>query len=102
MFNQRLNARLQQRALENLERERMVLASPQQVMVNANGQSMLSFCSNDYLGLANDPRVVEAFKKGAELYGVGSGASQLISGHFIAHQDLEQKFAHFLGRDRGF
>ena len=100
MLTQRLSARLHQHATENLFRERMVLTSPQQVDIKVNGRAMLSFCSNDYLGLANDPRVVSAYQKGADLYGVGSGASQLISGHTQAHRDLEQKFAQFLGRDR--
>lgn len=100
MFNQRLRERLKYHAAENLVRERMVLTSPQQVELQVEGRPILSFCSNDYLGLACDPRVVAALQKGAELYGVGSGASQLISGHFAAHRDLENHFARFLQRDR--
>ena len=52
---------------------------------------MLAFCSNDYLGLAAHPRIVEALKEGADLYGAGSGASHLISGHSRAHAQLEER-----------
>jgi 8-amino-7-oxononanoate synthase len=61
-----------------------------------DGQSMLAFCSNDYLGLAADPRVVEAMQRGAAIYGAGSGASHLISGHSQAHSALEQRLADLL------
>jgi 8-amino-7-oxononanoate synthase len=57
---------------------------------------MLAFCSNDYLGLAAHPRLVEALCEGAERYGVGSGASHLISGHSRAHALLEERFADFM------
>jgi 8-amino-7-oxononanoate synthase len=56
---------------------------------------MLAFCSNDYLGLAAHPRVVEALREGAQLYGAGSGASHLISGHSRAHAILEERLAEF-------
>jgi 8-amino-7-oxononanoate synthase len=65
----------------------------------ANGtddRKMLAFCSNDYLGLANHPRVVEALREGALRYGVGSGASALVSGHSRAHEALEDRLADFL------
>jgi 8-amino-7-oxononanoate synthase len=58
---------------------------------------LLDFCSNDYLGLKNHPQVVEAFQSGAKIYGVGSGASHLVSGHTKAHQMLEEALADFLG-----
>ncbi len=61
---------------------------------------MVSFCSNDYLGLANDPDVVAAFKKAVEEYGVGSGAAHLINGHTRAHHALEEDLAEFTGRAR--
>ena len=61
--------------------------------VQVDGKSMLAFCSNDYLGLAAHPRVVEALQQGASLYGVGSGASHLISGHSRAHAALEERLA---------
>jgi 8-amino-7-oxononanoate synthase len=58
-----------------------------------DGRAMLAFCSNDYLGLAAHPRVVEALRTGAQLYGAGSGASHLISGHSRAHAILEERLA---------
>jgi 8-amino-7-oxononanoate synthase len=61
---------------------------------------MLAFCSNDYLGLANHPQVVAAFKRGADIYGVGSGAAHLVTGHSAAHHALEEELADFLRRPR--
>jgi 8-amino-7-oxononanoate synthase len=61
---------------------------------------LLNFSSNDYLGLANDPQVKQAFIEGANQYGVGAGASHLITGHTRAHHELEQALAEFTGRDR--
>ena len=60
-----------------------------------DGRAMLAFCSNDYLGLAAHPRVVAALREGAQLYGAGSGASHLISGHSRAHAILEERLAEF-------
>ncbi len=65
-----------------------------------NRREVVSFCSNDYLGLASDPRVVRALQKGAEDFGVGSGASYLINGYTRAHEALETKLATLTGRDR--
>jgi len=61
---------------------------------------LLAFCSNDYLGLADHPRVVEAFVAAAREWGVGSGASHLVSGHCREHHALEEELAAFTGRDR--
>ncbi|SMN13515.1 8-amino-7-oxononanoate synthase [Bathymodiolus heckerae thiotrophic gill symbiont] len=60
----------------------------------------VDFCSNDYLGLKNHPQVIEALKRGADQYGVGSGASHLISGHTQAHVELEEVLADFVGQER--
>ena len=65
-----------------------------------NGHKVVSFCSNDYLGLASDPRIVKAFQRGAETYGVGTGASCLINGYTRAHAQLEERLSEFTGRDR--
>ena len=65
-----------------------------------DGRQLLSFCSNDYLGLANHPLVVKALQQGAEHYGVGSGASHLISGHSAAHHALEEELAEFTQQPR--
>lgn len=81
---------------QTLRRQRRVSATPSAPRITVDGRNMLAFCSNDYLGLAAHPRVVEALKIGASLYGVGSGASHLISGHSRAHALLEECFADFL------
>ena len=69
--------------------------APVQTVRGADGQSreLLMFCSNDYLGLAAHPALADAFAEGVRLYGVGSGASHLISGHGLAHEQLEQALA---------
>jgi len=83
-----------------LFRTRQVIASPQSAVVNVGGERLVNFCSNDYLGLANDARLVRAAQQGVEEYGVGSGGSQLISGRSSAHQSLEEAVAEKLGRSR--
>lgn len=89
----------QQRAL-NLYRTRRVLESPQGAEVVVEGRRYLSFCSNDYLGLANHPDVIRAMQQGAAEYGVGSGAAHLVSGHSAAHHALEEELAEFTHRPR--
>ena len=65
------------------------------VKANIGHRQLKAFCSNDYLGLANHPKLIAALGDGAKRYGVGSGASHLISGHSIAHDLLEKKLANF-------
>ncbi len=96
----KLEQELSRRRAENLYRERLVLESPQGAEVRVGAQTLLSFCSNDYLGLANDPRVVAAMQQGAQHYGAGAGASHLVSGHSRAHHVLEEELAGFVGAER--
>ncbi len=65
-----------------------------------DGRPQLNFCSNDYLGLAGHPRLIEAWSRAAEKYGVGAGASPLVCGRFDVHAELEQALAEFTGRER--
>lgn len=65
-----------------------------------NGQPVLSFCSNDYLGLANHPELITALCTGAQQWGVGAGAAHLINGHFEAHAALETALAEWLRVER--
>jgi 8-amino-7-oxononanoate synthase len=65
-----------------------------------NGKSLINFCSNDYLSLAIHPPVKEAFKQGGDKFGVGAGASHLISGHTPAHQALEEALADYTGQEK--
>ena len=91
---------LASRREQHLYRERLVLESPQGAEVRVGEETLLSFCSNDYLGLANHPQVIAAFKNGAQRYGVGAGASHLVSGHSRAHHALEEELADFVGAER--
>ena len=87
-------------ASKGLYRTRRVINSPQGIYLQVDGRTVLNFCSNDYLGLANHPAVVSAFKSAVDQYGVGSGSAHLICGHSATHHALEQELAEFTGRDR--
>jgi 8-amino-7-oxononanoate synthase len=91
---------LQRRRAEHLYRRRRVVETPQGPVLRVEGRELVAFCSNDYLGLANDPRVVEALQQGATRWGVGSGAAHLVTGHSAAHHALEEEFAAFTQRPR--
>jgi len=95
-----LQARLAERRAADLYRQRPLLQSPQGPLVVVDGQPLLAFCNNDYLGLANHPEVVKAWRDGAERWGVGGGASHLVIGHSSPHQALEEALAEFTGRPR--
>ena len=97
---QRIRDTLQRLHAQHLYRTRRVLESAQGVQVRVDGETLLSFCSNDYLGLANDPRVVAALQEGARCYGAGSGASHLVTGHSVVHHALEEELAAFVGAER--
>ena len=85
---------------QNRYRSREIMNSPQGVHVILENTPYLSFCSNDYLGLSNDERVKAAMIEGVGIYGVGSGAAHLITGHFEPHHDLELALAKHTGRSR--
>ncbi len=91
-----LQRELDERAAQGLQRCRRVLESPQGAHLTADGKPYLSFCSNDYLGLASHPQLIAALQAGVQQYGVGSGASHLVSGHFVSHQQLENELAAFV------
>jgi len=85
---------------QSLYRQRKIVEGPQQVHLTSNGKPVVSFCSNDYLGLANPPDIIKAFKQAVNEYGVGSGAAHLVSGHSRAHHELEEVLAEYTGRSR--
>lgn len=93
-----LQADLEKRQAQGLMRQRRLLDSPQAEQITANGQAFLSFCSNDYLGLANHPALISAMQEAAAASGVGSGASNLITGHHRFHDELEKRLASFVGK----
>ena len=92
-----LQIELNQRKVGGLLRQRRLLDSPQAEYIVANDKKYLSFCSNDYLGLANHPKLIAAMQAAAADSGVGSGASNLITGHHRYHDELEKKLAKFVG-----
>jgi len=103
-MNMSLNAKLKkdlaQTDANHLYRSRKILDSAQSVEPIIDGKKVLSFCSNDYLGLANHPEVIDSFKQAADKYGVGSGSAHLVSGHSVEHHALEEELADFMGTER--
>jgi 8-amino-7-oxononanoate synthase len=95
-----LSALLNQLKAASLYRSRRVLDSAQGAEVVVDGTTLLSFCSNDYLGLAAHPRVREALERGARQYGFGSGSAHLLVGHARPHHALEEELAEFVQRPR--
>jgi len=95
-----LQAQLNLRREEHLYRTRLNVASGCSSTLSVEGRSLINFCSNDYLGLAGHPDISLALKQAADIYGTGSGASHLVSGHSVVHQELEEQLAEYTGRPR--
>ncbi|HYT85763.1 MAG TPA: 8-amino-7-oxononanoate synthase [Burkholderiales bacterium] len=100
MIFQRLADQLAEIERRGLMRRRIAREGPQGPRIVVDGREYLAFCSNDYLGLANHPRIVEAAIDAALRHGVGEGASHLLSGHSVVHERLEAKLAEFVGMPR--
>ncbi|MFT6387626.1 MAG: 8-amino-7-oxononanoate synthase [Cellvibrionaceae bacterium] len=100
MLDKELKAALLQRQQDHRYRKRMVLSSPQSTHITVNNTPYLAFSSNDYLGLANHPEVIESLQTASARMGVGSGASHLVCGHSEYHHQLEDALAEFTGRER--
>ncbi len=100
MKNFALRTRLETLKQQGLYRSRRIIESPQSSRIIIDGCECLNFCSNDYLGLANHPKVVQAFQAATNIYGVGSGSAHLICGHSVAHHNLEAEIAAFTGNER--
>lgn len=98
----RLAAHLTELARSGRARARRVVEAREGggVHLRVDGRERLAFCSNDYLGLADHPAVVDAFCRSAREWGVGSGASHLVSGHTAEHHALEEELADCVGRPR--
>jgi 8-amino-7-oxononanoate synthase len=95
---ERLQGRLDAVRERGLWRSARILEGPQSPEQIVDGRPMLAFCSNDYLGLASDPRVVAAVREGLDRYGLGAGAAHLVNGHTRAHEELEEALAAFTRR----
>ena len=91
-----LGDELQVRQQQGLLRERRAMSSGQGPRVLMEGRSYLNFSSNDYLGAAARPEIVEAWRQGLAIWGAGSGASPLVTGYTRAHQALEEALAEWL------
>ena len=78
-------------------RSRRIVDGPQDASMLVDGKRVISYASNDYLGLANHPKVVEAAMRALKRYGLGAAASHMVSGHMRAHHELEEKLADYLG-----
>lgn len=100
MIWEELEIGLAQLAPEGLRRRRRTLDAPCGPEAIIDGRPVVAFCSNDYLGLANHPAIVAAAQEAAGRWGVGSGASHVVSGHLRPHEDLEARLAAFVGRER--
>ena len=93
-----LQLQLDEQAAKGLLRQRRTVTSAQGIRLTVEGKQYVSFCSNDYLGLANHPVIIAALQAGAELYGAGAGAAHLVSGHSLAHEALENELATFVDK----
>lgn len=99
-WHEQLTAALTERKAAGLYRQSRLRTGEQGVNVVVDGKPMLSFCSNDYLGLAAHPDIKQAFKHAIDKEGVGSGAAHLLTGHSQYHQQLEEALAEFTGQQR--
>jgi len=95
-----LEAELKRRQQQQLYRSRLVVDSPQGAEICIDGNRYLNFCSNDYLGLASHPDIVNAMQRALREFGVGSGASHLVNGHSRYHHELEEALAEYTARPR--
>ncbi|MCF6282640.1 MAG: 8-amino-7-oxononanoate synthase [Candidatus Polarisedimenticolaceae bacterium] len=95
-----LQPALENRRQQQLYRRRRVVEKCQGTALQINGQPLINFCSNDYLGLAGHPDVAAAMQQGIRDWGVGSGAAHLVTGHTAAHHALEEALADFTGYPR--
>src|SRR5438270_7874831 len=94
-----IEARLRELEALGLRRRTRLVSGPQGSHVLLDGKPVLLLCSNNYLGLADHPKVREAAADAAMRWGVGAGASRLISGTMTIHRRLEERLAEFKNRD---
>src|SRR6266480_1220671 len=92
-----ISERLEDLKERDLYRRRRLVSGPQGPRVLLDGRPVLLLCSNNYLGLADHPRVREAAAEAAMRWGVGAGASRLVSGNMTIHRRLEEQLADFKG-----
>lgn len=100
MFSLRIQSALDQRREQGLNRELVPLAQGNQAKFELSGNQYINFSSNDYLGLASSKELGQAWQRGIDKFGVGSGASPLVTGFSSIHQVLEDELCDWLGYER--
>ena len=100
LFKSRIKSALAHRREQGLTRQLKVLENSNSPLLNSEGSRFINFSSNDYLGLANDPELVDAWQTGLSKYGAGSAASPLVTGFSPAHRNLEAHLCEWLGFER--
>lgn len=95
-FLNHLSAEIEQLKLNGLYKSERVISSAQQACIKVNGNDVINFCANNYLGLANHPQLLNAAKTALEDYGYGMASVRFICGTQTIHQALEKKISHFL------
>jgi 8-amino-7-oxononanoate synthase len=93
-------ARLADLESRGLRRRRRLAGTPCGPEMLIDGRATLSFASNDYLGLAAHPRVIDAAAQSLLRFGLGAGASEFLGGHFPPHRELESRLASFVGAEK--
>ncbi|TEW55387.1 8-amino-7-oxononanoate synthase [Psychromonas sp. RZ22] len=92
-----ISEQLAQQKQQHLHRSSVPVEGKQSRYITVNGKQYLNFSSNDYLGLASDPALIKAWQKGADLFGIGSGGSYLVTGYNQVHHDVTQQLQQWLG-----
>ncbi|MEZ9338027.1 8-amino-7-oxononanoate synthase [Vibrio splendidus] len=100
LFKSRIKSALAHRREQGLTRQLKVLENSNSPLLTSEGSSFINFSSNDYLGLANDPELVDAWQTGLSQYGAGSAASPLVTGFSPAHRNLEAQLCEWFGFER--
>ncbi|MDP5008687.1 MAG: 8-amino-7-oxononanoate synthase [Glaciimonas sp.] len=95
-----ISAQLMQLQEQKLLRQRRIVDGPQGAAMMVDGRQLLSFASNDYLGLANHPTLIAAAHEGLDRFGIGAASSALVSGHSSIMEELENSLAAFVGMPR--
>ena len=98
-FVQRIAGQLEEIRSAGLFKTERIISSPQGVEIIANGQPVLNFCANNYLGLASHPRVIEAAHKFLDERGYGLSSVRFICGTQDIHRELEKKLSAFFGME---
>lgn len=94
-----LRAELENIRNAGLYKEERVILSPQEAEIKVKDGEVINFCANNYLGLSNHPRLVEAAKRALEKYGYGMSSVRFICGTQDIHKELERQLSNFLGTD---